>query len=162
MDKTKTPLAFDDYTEVLSEQEMDQDLKKALKEMTDGISALLHHAANPTEPGKQFTAEGSVVEGKLEKLDERSNWHRTIGWGIATLYGVAFVAIVMYWIPREVAIARSGITDAVKIDTAAQLLPVQLQLAKITALLELKQSKDVKQAIHQSADFATLDLQLKP
>lgn len=151
----KIPLALDDYTEVLPEDEMDQDLKKALKEMTDAISGLSRHTVETrTNSAGAFEVERSI-QAKLEILDERSKWHRNIGWGIATLYGAALVAIVTFWIPREIAIARSGITDSVKIDTAAQLLPLQIQLAKITGLMELRQSKDVAQAIDQSADFAT-------
>jgi hypothetical protein len=156
-DNMKTPLAFDDYTEVLPECEMDQDLKKSLKDMSDGISGLtgvLRHVFEPVEAGTKpaaTPATDSLAAGKLEKLEERSKWHRNIGWGIATFFGTVLWLIVTWWIPQVV----SNVRDGVKSDTAAQLLPLQLQLAKLNALMELKQSKDVAQAISQSADFST-------
>jgi hypothetical protein len=36
----KTPLECDGYTEILAEDEMDQDLKKALKQTTEAITVL--------------------------------------------------------------------------------------------------------------------------
>jgi hypothetical protein len=78
-----------------------------------------------------------------------------IGWGIAGLYGAVFIALITFWIPRESATLRESIEESVKIDTAKQLVPIQTQLARITALKEWKQSRDVAEAIHQSANFAT-------
>jgi hypothetical protein len=145
----KTPLGFDDYTEVLPEHEMDQDVRKALKEMSEALTGLIQVTGRLAETATQST--GTSIDGQIEKLEERSKWHRNVGWGIAGLYGLAFLAIMTWWIPREVSNARDGI----KSDTAAQLLPLQLQLAKLTALAELSQSKDVARTIQQAADFST-------
>lgn len=39
-------------------------------------------------------------------------------------------------------------------DIAKQLLPLQLQLTKLSAVSELRQSKDVGEAIQSNADFS--------
>jgi hypothetical protein len=91
------------------------------------------------------------IEGRLAALEERSAWHEKIGWGIAGLYGAAFIALITFWIPRETA----RVEQTIKIDTASQLLPIQTQLARLTGIVELRQSKDVAAAIEQSSDYAT-------
>ena len=50
---------------------------------------------------------------------------------------------------------RESVVQTVKIDTASQLLPIQTQLARLTGLVELRQSKNVATAIQQSSDDAT-------
>src|ERR1700761_9307845 len=147
----KTPLECDVYTDVISEDEMDQDLKKALKEMTEAIAVLAKCAPRPTDyPRGDGSALGSI-ESRLAALEERSAWHEKIGWGIAGLYGAAFIAMITFWIPRETA----RIEQSIKIDTASQLLPIQTQLARLTGLMELRQSKNVAAAIEQGSDDAT-------
>jgi hypothetical protein len=76
---------------------------------------------------------------------------REIGWGIAGLYGAALIAMITFWIPRETA----RVEQTVKIDTASQLISIQTQLARLTGLVELRQSRNVATAIQQSADDAT-------
>src|ERR1700677_3516303 len=83
----KTPLECDVYTDDISEDEMDQDLKKALKDMTEAIAVLAQCQSRPTD---YFRGDGSAVlasiESRLAALEERSAWHEKIGWGIAGLY----------------------------------------------------------------------------
>jgi hypothetical protein len=152
MDHMKNLLELDDYTEFLPENEMDQDLKKALKEMAEAITGLAHRESDGLpSSGSSIENRLTMIQSKLGILEERSLWHRNIGWSIAGLYGLAFMSIITFWIPREIADSRKDI----EINMAGQLLPIQTQLARITALMELKQTKDVAEAIHQSANFAT-------
>jgi hypothetical protein len=162
MDHMKNLLELDDYTEFLPENEMDQDLKKVLKEMAEAITVVSYRQAHSTDLSHGLPSSGSsienrltMIESKLGILEERSIWHRNIGWGIAGLYGLAFMGIITFWVPREIADSRRDIESTVEINTAKQLLPIQTQLARITALMELKQTKDVAEAIHQSANFTT-------
>jgi hypothetical protein len=152
----KTPLECDVYTDDVSEDEMDQDLKKALKDMTEAIAVLAQCQSRPTDyPRGDGSAVLASIESRLVTLEERSAWHEKIGWGIAGLYGAAVVAIITFWIPREMTGVRESVVQTVKIDTASQLLPIQTQLARLTGLVELRQSKNVATAIQQSADDAT-------
>jgi hypothetical protein len=133
-----------DYTEVLFEHDMDQELNKPLKDMAEAITALARHSAgNPPKDDALGT--------RLSTLEERSNWHRNIGWSIAGLAGSLFAGLITWYLPTQL----SNVRDGIKSDTAAQLLPLQIQLAKLTATAALKESKDVAEAIQQSADFST-------
>ncbi len=144
MDSINTLPSLDsDYTEVLFEHDMDQELKKPFKEMAEAITALARHSAG--NPPKDDT-----VGTRLSTLEERSNWHRIIGWGVAGLAGVLFAGLVTWYLPLQL----SNVRDGIKSDTAAQLLPLQIQLAKLTATAALKESKDVAEAIQRSADFS--------
>jgi hypothetical protein len=151
MNNMKNLLEPDDYTEVLPDDEMDQDLKKALKEMAESITLLGHRQTGSPAQVPELRSAGEPIESKLGVLEERLKWHRNIGWGIAGLYGAALAALVTFWIPRE----ATNIETSVKLDTAHQLLPIQIQLATLTGIMQLKQSKDVALAIQQSANFAT-------
>lgn len=129
----KNLLELDDYTEFLPENEMDQDLKKALKEMAEAITGLAHRESDGLpSSGSSIENRLTMIQSKLGILEERSLWHRNIGWGIAGLYGFAFMSIITFWIPREIADSRKDI----EINMAGQLLPIQTQLARITALME--------------------------
>jgi hypothetical protein len=152
----KTPLECDVYTDDISEDEMDQDLKKALNDMTGAIAVLAQCQSRPTDyPRGDGSAVLASIEGRLVALEERSAWHEKVGWGTAGLYGAALVAIITFWIPREMTGVRESVVQTVKIDTASQLLPIQTQLARLTGLVELRQSKNVAAAIQQSSDDAT-------
>jgi hypothetical protein len=137
------PSLDSDYTEVLFEHDMDQELKKPFKDMAEAIAALARHSAG--NPPKDET-----LGTRLSMLEERSNWHRNIGWSIAGLAGVLFAGLITWYLPFQL----SNVRDGIKSDTAAQLLPLQIQLAKLTATAALKESKDVAEAIQQSADFS--------
>jgi hypothetical protein len=112
--------------------------------MAEAITALARHSAG--NPSKDDT-----LGTRLSTLEERSNWHRNIGWTIAGLAGTLFAGLITWYLPFQLSNVREGI----KSDTAAQLLPLQIQLAKLTAAAALKESKDVAEAIKQSADFST-------
>jgi hypothetical protein len=145
MDSIKTLASEDsDYTELLFDDDMDQELKKPFRDMADAIAALAHHSAQ--NPQKDET-----LGSRISTLEERSNWHRNIGWGTAALAGVLFGGMISWYLPLQL----SSVRDGVKSDTAVQLLPIQIQLAKLTATAALKESKDVAEAIQQTADFST-------
>jgi hypothetical protein len=145
MDRINTLPSLDsDYTEVLSEHDMDQELKRPFKDMAEAITALARHSAG--NPPKD-----EALGTRLSTLEERSNWHRTIGWGITGLAGALFAGLITWYLPTQL----SNVRDGIKSDTAAQLLPLQIQLAKLTATAVLKESKDVAEALQQSADFST-------
>lgn len=89
-------------------------------------------------------------DARISVLEERSDWHRNIGWGVAGLFASALVALVTWWIPREATTLR----DSIKSDTAAQLEPMKLDMAKISALMQLKQSKSVSEAIRLGLEYS--------
>jgi len=89
-------------------------------------------------------------DARISVLEERSDWHRNIGWGVAGLFASALVALVTWWIPREAITLR----DSIKSDTAAQLEPMKLDMAKISVLMQLKQSKSVSEAIRLGLDYS--------
>ncbi len=89
-------------------------------------------------------------DARISVLEERSDWHRNIGWGVAGLFASALVALVTWWIPREATTLR----DSIKSDTAAQLEPMKLDMAKISVLMQLKQSKSVSEAIRLGLDYS--------
>jgi hypothetical protein len=126
MNNMKNLLEF----EVLPDEEMDQDLKKALKEMAEAI-ALGPQAGGSPVP--ELRSASKSIESKLWVLEERLKWHSNIGWGIAGLYGAALVANVTFWIPREAAQTRESIESSVKLDTAHQLLPIRFSWQHLPA-----------------------------
>jgi hypothetical protein len=88
-------------------------------------------------------------EERLATLEERADWHRNIGSGIAGLAGVIVAGLLTWYIPKELASTR----DLIKGDTAAQLSPINEKLARLTAIVELKQTKDVAQVIKKNVNF---------
>jgi hypothetical protein len=90
------------------------------------------------------------METRLATLEERSLWHRNIGWGVAGFLGTALLLLVSWWIPRELASLR----ESVKADGASQLEPIKIDLARMNALLQLKESKSVPEAIRLGVDFS--------
>lgn len=72
---------------------MDQDLKKALKDMADGIKVLSQALGNFSNVNATSST-AADAEKRLATLEERSAWHRNIGWGVAVLYGTAFLALL--------------------------------------------------------------------
>ena len=148
----RLPADYSDYTEESSQEDtMEADLKKALKDMAGAIGNLSHAVENAVP--KAGESSGNADE-KIARLEERTDWHRKVGWGIATAASAALLCLVNWWIPREIKAATSEVREGVKADTAAQLLPLQLELAKIEALTSLKQSKDVAAAFQNNADFS--------
>jgi hypothetical protein len=90
------------------------------------------------------------IDGRISILEERSNWHGKIGWGVAGLLGSAILLLVTWWIPHEL----NSSQDAIKADTATQLEPIKLDMARINALLQLKETKSVSEAIRLGVDFS--------
>jgi hypothetical protein len=86
---------------------------------------------------------------KMAVLEERTNWHRNIGWGAITVFVALFGALMTWYIPKEMASLR----ESMKADNAAQIAPINEKLARLTVLVELKQSKDVAQVLKNNADF---------
>jgi hypothetical protein len=142
MDSREHVLTLDsDYTELLTEHGMDPDLKKVLKELTEAVTALTIHAAKTAPAGELPEGRLTAIEVHLAKLEERSRWHRNIGWGIASLYAAAFLGAATWYIPQQISTATNKIESDTARNTASQLLPIQITLAKLTALTELRQSK---------------------
>jgi hypothetical protein len=92
----------------------------------------------------------STFGPRLSVLEERSNWHRNVGWGVASFLAAALLALVTWWIPRELNTAR----DSIKADVSSQLEPMKIDMARISALLELKETKNVSEAIRRGVDFS--------
>jgi hypothetical protein len=99
---------------------------------------------------KQNSEGKSSIEGRLSTLEERSVWHRNIGWGVAGLLGAALLGLVTWWIPRE----SNSLRESIKSDTTNQLEPIKLDLARINALLQLKETRSVSEAIRLGVDFS--------
>lgn len=102
------------------------------------------------KPAQNDDGKNSAVEARLSILEERSKWHHNIGWGVAGFLGTALVVIVTWWIPRELA----SLQDSIKADTSSQLEPVKIEMAGIKALLQLKETKSVSEAIRLGVDFS--------
>jgi hypothetical protein len=147
----KTPLEFAGYPQTPAKNEADQHLEKTLNEIAEAITALAHSQSRLTGYSDGEPSLLSSIESRLATLEERTRWNGRIGWGIAALYGAALIAIITFWIPRQIA----RVEQTIQLDTASQLLPIQTQLARLTGILELRQSKDVATAIQQSSDYAT-------
>lgn len=90
------------------------------------------------------------MAAKIEVIEERLKWTIEIGWGVAGFLGLAIVLLVTWWIPRE----TNTLRDSIKADTAAQIEPVKLQLATISGLLQLKETKNVSDAIRLGVNFS--------
>jgi len=99
---------------------------------------------------KQNSEGKSLVEGRLSTLEERSRLHERFGWSIAGLLGAALLGLVTWWIPREL----DSLRESIKSDTTNQLEPIKLDLARINALLQLKETKSVSEAIRLGVDFS--------
>jgi hypothetical protein len=89
-------------------------------------------------------------EERLATLEERSNWHRNIGWTIVGIVGSVFVLLLTWYIPKEL----GNLRESVKSDNAAQLEPITEKLVRLTAIVELRQSKDVAQVLKNNLDFS--------
>ena len=90
------------------------------------------------------------VEERISTLEKRSNWHRSIGWKVASLLGAALVALVTWWMPHEL----DSLRNSIKADNASQLEPIKIEMARINALLQLKETKSVSEAIRLGVDFS--------
>jgi hypothetical protein len=102
------------------------------------------------KPAQNDDGKNSAVEARLSTLEERSKWHQQNGWGIAGSLAAAMFFIVTTWIPHE----QKSLQDAIKADTASQLEPIKLDLVRVNALLQLKETKSVSEAIRLGVDFS--------
>ncbi len=87
---------------------------------------------------------------RLLAVEHSINWHRWVGWGIAVCFAVIFGGFLTWYLPKELDNTRS----LVRGDTAAQLAPINVQLARLTAIVEVKQEKDVAKAISSNLNFS--------
>ena len=104
----------------------------------------------PRVESSDVTKPAQSTEGRISTLEERSVWHRTVGWGVAGFLALALLTLVTWWIPRE----SNSLRDSIKADTSAQLEPIKLDMARINALLQLKETKSVSEAIRLGVDFS--------
>jgi hypothetical protein len=125
---------------------MDQDLKKSLKDMADAIAALTHHTKEPAAGKNQ----GGQFESRVGILEERSDWHRIIGGSAIGLAVTAVGILLTWWIPHEIQMSGDSLQASIKSDTQSQLLPIQTELARIDALMTLRQTGSVASAIKQT------------
>lgn len=82
---------------------------------------------------------GTKPEERMSVLEERADWHRNIGWGLAGVFGTIVGVLLTWYIPKELATLR----EAVQSDTRIQLEPINEKLARIGAIVELRETKDV-------------------
>ncbi len=92
----------------------------------------------------------STTETRLATLEERQTWIQKVGWWIAGGLAAALVGLATWWIPREM----DRVKESIHADTAAQLQPVLIDLARVKALLQLKQTSSVSDAVRLGVDFA--------
>jgi hypothetical protein len=83
---------------------------------------------------------------RISTLEERSKWHLWALWGL----GAAMLGLITWWIPHE----SNALRDSIKADTSAQLEPIKIDLVRLNALLQLKESKNVSEAIRLGVDFS--------
>jgi len=91
-----------------------------------------------------------ISEARVATIEERLNWTIRIGWGAVTVFVGAFIWLLTFYIPLQ----ETNTQTAIKADTASQLEPIKLQLATITGLLQLKETKSVSEAVRIGVDFS--------
>jgi hypothetical protein len=101
-------------------------------------------------PQEEESVDMAKIEERVLAVEHSLGWHRGIGWGIVLFVGAIFGAFLTWYLPKELNNTR----ELVKADTAAQLSPINVQLARLTAIVEVKQEKDVAKAISNSLNFS--------
>jgi hypothetical protein len=87
---------------------------------------------------------------KPDVIEERLGWTIKIGWGAIGVFAVAFGWLLTFYIPQQMASTQT----AIKADTASQLEPLKIQLATINGLLQLKETRNVSDAIRLGVNFS--------
>jgi hypothetical protein len=101
------------------------------------------------------------IDERMTSVEGELNWHRKIGWGAIGVFGSLFLLLLTWYIPKELSGLRESVraettTQAqnIKADTATQLEPVKVELARLSALMDLARTKNPAKVFQQSLSHA--------
>ena len=105
--------------------------------------------------------EQKATESRLTRVEERTDTNRMIGWWLAGFLGTALVAVATWWVPQRIDAARDQITSVMNQEAASaneanqkRFTQLEVQLAKVEGLLQLKETGDVIAAVKKGVDFS--------
>ena len=89
----------------------------------------------------------------IATLQERVDWTIRIGSRLAAVYAVVFVGMIGWMVTFYIPAQMLNVQNAVKSDVLSQIDPLKIQMAEMSGLLHLKETKDVSDAVRQGVNF---------